>query len=191
MTDEPRPSHFPRTAAAELVPGAPTAAAASARLRQMEADPKWRDGLLAGVPQVRQEFETLTQQIAAAGDQSPYVSIETVDAVTDPSALSRAAYAGLFDGLREQGLPAHSEQYMRDIDSGRRTDRPTAGDGVACRQALDRLTADADWRQRWSNGGIEERNLFNTLYRVISYSADDGKPITPEVQTALAGHGLR
>jgi hypothetical protein len=185
------PDELPTNAASELVPSAATAAAASARLRQMEADPKWQAGLLAGTPQIRAEFEALTQTIAAAGDQSVDLAIETVDAVSNPSALSRAAYAGLFDGLREQGLPAHSEQYMRDIDAGRRTDRPTQGDGIACRQALDRLTADADWRARWSNGGIEERNLFNTLCRVISYAADDNKPITIEVQQALAGHGLR
>jgi hypothetical protein len=186
MADE-----LPTNAASELVPGPATAAAASARLRQMTNDPKWQAGLLAGTPQIRAEFEALTQTIAASGDQSPDVAIETVDAVTDPHALSRAAYSGLFDALREQGLPAHSEQYMRDIDSGRRTDRPTAGDGIACRQALDRLIADADWRKRWSNGDIEVHNLFNTLNRVIAYAADDGKPITPEVQKALADHGLR
>jgi hypothetical protein len=186
MADE-----LPTNAASELVPSAATAAAASARLRQMTADPKWQAGLLAGTPQIRAEFEALTQQIAASGDQSPDVSIETVDAVSDPSALSRAAYAGLFDGLREQGLPAHSEQYMKDIDAGRRTDRPTAGDGIACRQALDRLIADADWRQRYMSGDIEANNLFNTLNRVIAYSAADDKPITPEVQSALADRGLR
>ena len=181
----------PLAAATELVPATSTPAEAAARLRQMTNDPKWQAGLLAGTPQIREEFESLTRLIAAAGDQSPDLAIETVDAVSDPHALSRAAYSGLFDGLREQGLPAHSEAYMRDIDSGRRTDRPTAGDGVACRQALDRLTSDADWRQRWSNGGIEERNLFNTLNRVIAYAADDNKPITLEVQDALASRGLR
>src|SRR5262249_15203486 len=152
MTDIHSPP--PNTSAAdELVPagapGAPlTAAAAAARLRQMTADPKWREGLLGGSAQIRSEFETLTQQVAAAGDQPVDMPIETVNSVDDPHALSREAYSGLIDGLRSHGLPDTAEQYIRDLDAGRRTDRPTAGDGLACRQALDRLTADAGWRER-------------------------------------------
>jgi hypothetical protein len=178
------------TAAQELIPATPlTPAAAAARLRQMEADPKWREGLLSGAPQIRDEFEALTK-IAAAGDGSPDL-IETVDAVTDPHALPRAAYAGLIDGLREQGLPQGAEQYMRDIDAGRRTDRPTAGDGAACKQALDRLIADVGWRQRYESGDIGARNLAATLSRVIAYAAADDRPITAETDRALISLGLR
>jgi hypothetical protein len=180
-------------AAAELVPAAPagvpsTPGEAAARLRQIEADPKWRDGFLSGNPQIREEFETLTQ-LAATGDQAQ--SVEVVDSVTDPQALSRAAYAGLIDGLREGGLPASAEQYLRELDDGRRTDRPTAGEGLACRQALDRLTANADFCRRLMSGDIGARNLFNTLNRVIAYAANDDKPIGPEIDRFLTELGLR
>jgi hypothetical protein len=139
---------------------------------------------LAGVPQVRAEFENLTR-LVASGDQPLGMEIETVDAVTDPHALSSAAYSGLIDGLREQGLPEASEQYIRDLDSGRRTDRPSGGDGAACRQALDRLAADADWRQRYLAGDVAARNLFNGLTRVVAYAADDDKPISSDVRQQL------
>jgi hypothetical protein len=184
----------PTNAAAELVPASPagapsTPAEAAARLRQIEADPKWREGFLNGSPQMRAEFETLTQ-LAAAGDTDD-LSIVTVDAVSDPNALSRTAYSGLIDGLREGGLPARAETYIRDLDSGRRTDRPTAGDGLACRQILDRLTDDAEWRQRVLNGDIRANDVRNMLARIIAYAAADDRPITPETHRMLTELGLR
>ena len=195
MTDV---SNVPMTGAVatELVPVSPagmpsTPAEAAARLRQIEADPKWREGFLNGSPQHREEFEALTT-LAATGDQSlDDLSIETVDSVTDPQALSRAAYNGLIDGLREGGLPASAETYMRDLDAGRRTERPTAGDGLACRQALDRLTSDADWRQRFMSGDIRAQNLFNILNRIVAYAADDNRPVMPGVHKWLTELGLR
>jgi hypothetical protein len=190
MTDD-----LPTNAASELVPtspaGAPaTPAEAAARLRQIEADPKWREGFLNGSPQHREEFEALTQ-LVAAGDQSDDLLIETVDSATDPQALSRAAYAGLIDGLREGGLPAGAETYMRDLDAGRRWDRPTAGEKLACQQALDRLTGDTEWCRRFIGGDVKARNLFNMLNRVIAYAADDNKPIQPWVHQWLTELGLR
>ena len=166
-----------------------TPAEAVARLRQIEADPKWREGFLNGSPQHRAEFEALTT-LVATGDQDDQ-SVETVDGVTDPQALSRAAYTGLVDGLREGGLPQSAEQYMRALDFGQRVDRPTAGEGLACRQALDRLTADADWRQRFMSGDVKARNLFNTLNRIVAYAADDNRPVTPLVHEWLTELGLR
>jgi hypothetical protein len=184
---------LPTNAAADLVPapaGTPsTAAEAAARLRQIEADSRWRDGFLSGSPQHRAEFEALTT-LVANGDTND-LSIVTVDAVSDPNALSRTAYNGLIDGLRDHGLPDRAEGYIRDIDSGRRLDRPTAGDGLACRQILDRLTNDAEWRQRVLNGDIRANDVRNMLARIIAYAADDNKPITPETHQMLAGLGLR
>jgi hypothetical protein len=181
----------PTTESVTATPAMPTTpAAASARLRQMTADPKWREVLLAGAPQVRAEFEHLTR-LVASGDDPLGMEAEVVDATTDPHALSRSAYNGLVDGLREQGLPEASEQYIRDLDSGRRTDRPSGGDGAACRQALDRLAADADWRQRYLGGDVAARNLFNGLTRVAAYAADDNRPISPAVQQQLEALGLR
>jgi hypothetical protein len=193
MTDV---SNVPMTGAvaSELVPTTPagmpsTPAEAAARLRQIEADPKWREGFLNGSPQHREEFEALTT-LAAAGDQDD-LSVETVDGVSDPQALSRAAYNGLIDGLRAGGLPASAEQYMRDLDAGRRIDRPTAGDGLACRQARARLIQDAEWRQRLLNGDVKANNLRNVLDRIIAYAADDSKPVMPGVHEWLTELGLR
>src|SRR5262245_43858162 len=123
-------------AAAELVPNQSitptTSAEASARLAQLQADPAWRQGLLSGGAEQRAEFQRLTE--LAAGGDGPLG--EVVDGISDPHAVSRDTYAAMFDGLRAQGLPASAEQYMRDLDAGRRADRPTAGDGAACQQAL-------------------------------------------------------
>jgi len=185
---DPIPNVAPITAPPAAVPS--TSAEAAARLRQMTNDPKWREGLLAGSPQIRQEFERLTQQVAS-GDGPLGMEIETVDAVSDPSALSSAAYNGLIDGLRGQGLPEASERYIRDLDSGRRTDRPSGADGIAARQALDRLTADAEWSGRHLNGDIGARNLFNALNRIVAFAADDHKPMSPEIDQLLVGLGLR
>src|SRR5262245_46472327 len=149
MTDTPSPpSWAPSTAAStdlNLISPATTMTPpeAAARLQELSADKAWSERLTRGDAAARREFEQLTER-AQVGDVAP--EIETVDAVSDLHALPRAAYSGLIDGLREQGLPETAEQYMRDIDAGRRTDRPTAGDGLACQQALNRLTADAGWR---------------------------------------------
>jgi hypothetical protein len=181
----------PKAAAQDLLVAPSAPAEAAARLQQMQDDPKWREAFLSGAPQARAEFEALTQRIAEAGDQAPGQAVETVDSVTDPHALSREAYAGLIDGLRGQGLPDMAEQYMRDIDAGRRTDRPTAGDGVACRQALDRLTADASWRELYLSGDLATHKLVNTLNRIIAYAGTDDKPLTPQVASALERLGVR
>jgi hypothetical protein len=167
-----------------------TPAEASARLQQLMADPAWREGYLTGVTEQRQEFTRLTE-LAASGDQPLNFPIEVIDGVSDPHAVSRANYAGMFDVLREQGLPASAEQYMRDLDAGRRTDRPTAGDGTACRAALDRLTRNSEWVSKWNAGDIGARNLHATLNRVIAYAADDGMPVTEAVERELALLGLR
>lgn len=167
-----------------------TPAEAAARLRQLTENPSWREGYLNGTVAMRREFSVLTE-LAASGDQAPDLSIETVDAVSDPSALSKAAYAGLVDALRAGGLPDDAEQYIRDLDSGKRTDRPTAGDGAAAQAALNRLTKDPAFGKRYLTGEIAATNLVNTLNRVIAYAADDGQPVSAPVAQRLAALGLR
>jgi hypothetical protein len=120
-----------------------TAQEAAARLDALAKDKDFYARLMAGDAATKREFAELTalKAGAAPGDTlpgEPY-AIEVVDAVSDPNAVNRATYNGLIEALREQGLPASAEQYVRDLDSGKRTDRPTQGDGAACRQALDRL----------------------------------------------------
>jgi hypothetical protein len=90
----------------------PATSPASTRLQEMFADEKTRAAYLGGNLAVVREVEKLHNELIASGDYPPEMLIETVDAVSDPSALPRAAYSALFDGLREQGLPEDTEQYI-------------------------------------------------------------------------------
>jgi hypothetical protein len=171
------------------VPTTPTNAAEAARLLESRmADPKWSERVTKGDGPAVAEFNRLSEQ---ARHSTPDTAIETVDAVGDPNAVSRAAYDTMLDGLREQGLPESGEQYIRDLDSGKRTDRPTAGDGAACRQALDRLTRDADFARKVLAGDSAASALRTKLGNVVALAADDGKPISTEVAKTLEALGLR
>ncbi len=170
-------------------PSAPTNAAEAAQLLESRmADPKWSERVTKGDGPAVAEFNRLSEQ---ARHSTSDTTIETVDAVSDPSALSRAAYDTMIDGLREQGLPESGEQYIRDLDTGKRTDRPTAGDAAACRQALDRLTKDGDFARKVLAGDPAANALRSKLGNVVALAADDGKPISPEVVKTLEALGLR
>jgi hypothetical protein len=152
------------------------------------ADPKWSERVTKGDGPAVAEFSRLSEQ---AKHSTSDLTIETVDAISDPSALSRAAYDTMIDGLREQGLPESGEQYIRDLDTGKRTDRPTAGDAAACRQALDRLTKDADFARKVLASDPTANALRTKLGNVVALAADDGKPISTEVAKTLEALGLR
>jgi len=79
---------------------------ARARLQALAGDSKWYANYVRGDQATRAEFDQLTR-LASGGEQEPIGLIETVDSVTDPQAVSRATYAALLDGLRENtgGLP--------------------------------------------------------------------------------------
>ena len=117
--------------------------------------------------------------------------VTTTDAIADPLAVSPTTYNALVGGLREQGLPDTAETYMRELDAGVRTDRPSQGDGVVCKQALDRLIKNPEWRQRMLSGDIRANNLMGTLSRIVAYSADDGLPAAENTVRQLAALGLR
>jgi hypothetical protein len=167
----------------------PSNAAEAARLLESRmADPKWSERVTKGDSPAVAEFNRLSEQ---ARHSTSETTIETVDAISDPSALSRAAYDTMLDGLREQGMPESAEQYIRDLDSGKRTDRPTAGDAAACRQALDRLTKDADFARKVLASDPTANALRTKLGNVVALAADDGKPISTEVAKTLEALGLR
>jgi hypothetical protein len=165
MTDTPAeiPIHqmSPEQATAELdrmsaqlagpaPPETPTTPAeANARLTALTESKEWREKYLSGNKAAEREFKALTDLIAA-GDALPPGAIETVDAVSDTHAVSRAGYEKLIDGLRDAGLPETAETYIRALDRGERTDRPTEGDGVVCKMALDRLSKNQDWTKKSS-----------------------------------------
>jgi hypothetical protein len=169
-----------------VAPEAPqNATEARARLQALAHDQKWYDAYMRGSQPHRAEFDRLTLLVAA--DDGAYVGqIETVDAVSDPSALSRGARAALFDGLREQGLPPSAELYMNQIDSGEQSARPTEGDGAACKQMIDRLLNDASFRDKYLAGDIAAVNNLNSLSRVVAYAAQDGQPMTEAVAKQIA-----
>ena len=173
-------------------PTATTPQEAIARLRQLTADPKWREHLLTtGNATVRREFNELTA-LAAAGDEQIAPEVEIVDAVSDPHAVSKANYAALIDAVREQGLPDKSEDYIKSIDSGERNDRPTTGDKYACEAALQRLLRDPAFRANVLRGDTAANNLMNTLVRVIAYAAEeDDQPVSANTVDALNRLGLR
>jgi hypothetical protein len=156
---------------------------ARARLQAISADEKWRSRYLSGHQAERAEFETLTKQVAGSAD-GPDVLIETIDSVSDPHSLPRAGYAALFDGLRENtgGLPNDVEEYMRQLDSGEQTVRPTEGDRLVCQETLDRLMKNPGWTKKVLDGDARANAQMNALVRTISYAAEDGQPVS-EVTT--------
>jgi pentatricopeptide repeat protein len=156
-----------------------------ARLKHLTTDKAWGERLAKGDVAATKEFKALTEQVAS-GDQPLAFETEVVDALTDPNAMPRETYNGLIAGLREQGMLADAEQYLRDLDSGARTDRPTAGDGLACKQALDRLSRDAAFARAVFDGDVAANALRTALGNVIAMAADDGKPVSEAVQRELS-----
>jgi hypothetical protein len=126
----------------------------------------------------------LTEQIAA-GDELQNFEMEITDAVNNLGAIPRAHYEKFVEIFRQLDLPASAETYIRDLDSGKRTDRPTAGDGEACRLALDRLSKDADFARKFDAGDMKARKIFGALTRVMAYAADDGQPASEAVLKTL------
>ena len=174
-------------------PGRPatTPAQAAARLAALKSDPAWRGKLLAGAgPQLR-EFQELTA-LTAASDAAPDVLMETVDAVSNPSALRYSHYEGLLDGLRENNnLPDITEQYIRDVDAGLRSDAPTEGDGLVFKEAKERLLRDPAVRAKYLAGDIATVTQINNMNRVVALAAQDGQPASDQAITILTRLGLR
>jgi hypothetical protein len=178
--------------AAPLSPGASalTPAQAAARLAQLQSDPKWVEKFLDGSGQEKREFAQLSE---IAGDATPDAPFETVDAVSNPSALSRAAYSALMDGLRDQGLPDRAETFIRASDAGLTDYTPTQGDGIAFQRALDRYLKDPVKQKQYLDGSnIEVTATVNNLSRVVALASQvDGRPVTDEAVQFLTKLGLR
>jgi hypothetical protein len=170
-------------------PTATTPQQAAERLAQLQADPKWVDKFLAGSGQAQREFAQLSE---LAGDATPDGLIEVVNAVDNPSALRRSHYEGLMDGLRDQGLNERAETFLRTSDAGLTDYAPTQGDGIAFKQALDRLLKDPAVRQKYLDGDIEVTNKVNSMNRVVALASQvDGQPVTDEAVGFLTKLGLR
>ena len=170
-------------------PGRPptTPGQAAARLAELRASPAWRDKVLTGSAVQLREFQQLTELMASAGLQSDNL-IETVDAVSgDPNTLRRSHYEGLIDGLREGGMNETAENYLRDLDSGARSDTGTEGDGIAFKAFRDRLMRSPELREKYLNGSSPKlTSLMNALNRVIALAAQDGRPLSQEGREILS-----
>jgi hypothetical protein len=166
-----------------------TPAQAAARLAQLQADPKWVDRFLAGSGAQQREFAQLSE---LAGDAAPDGLVEVVDGITNPSALSRAAYAALMDGLREQGLPDRAETFLRASDAGLTDYVPTQGDGIAFKNAVTRYLKDPVVQKKYLDGDIEVTAKVNNMNRVVALASQvDGRPVTDEAVKFLEKLGLR
>lgn len=166
-----------------------TPAKAQSRLNQLTADKAWADRLAKGDVAARREFTELTAQVANSAGPLGGTELEVVKLISDPNRMPKERYDGLLEGLREQGMPESGEKYVRDLDSGVRADRPTAGDGAACKLALDRLTRDPEWARKVLANDPAANALRTRLGATIALAGDDGKPVTPEVAKWLAGLG--
>lgn len=183
------------SAAGDVAPppiGTPTTtpAQAAARLAQLKADPAWRDKLLTGSATQVREFQELTA-LTAASDAAPDVLMETVDAVSNPSALRYSHYEGMLDGMRENNnLPASTEEYLRDFDAGLRDDVISEGDGLLFREAKERWMRDPAVRAAYLAGQHAIVRQVNSMNRVIALAAQDGQPASDQAKEILKGLGL-
>jgi hypothetical protein len=160
---------------------------ARARLAQINSDPQLQEALLKGQPALTREWHELNRIVVAAGDAAPGPVV-----VTSGQELSPLERETAFDGLRQSGdLPVESEQYIRELDAGTRTDRPTQGDAVLAREARDRYFRDAENRQKYLNGGLQQKRIMSAFNRVVALAEQDGKPATAEMHTFLQQLGLR
>jgi hypothetical protein len=182
---QPAPPVVPSAGAAAMTP-----AQAAARLQQLQSDPAWVDRFLAGSGAQQREFAQLSE-LAASGDEIPDGPFETVDAVSNPSALSRRDYETAMDGLRAQGMNEKAENFIRASDAGLTDYLPSQGDGAAFKQALDRFLKDPATQKKYLDGDIEVTNKVNNLNRVVALAAPDGMPISDEGITILTRLGLR
>lgn len=138
------------------------------------------------------EFQKLTEQVAGGSQSADLPEVEVVDAVSNPGAIPKSHYDGLLSALKDGGMTDSAEQYVRDLDSGARTDRPTAGDGAAARQALGQLMKDPDFRKGVLDGEIQANKTRVALSNVTALANyDDGKPVTEGVLKYLAELGLQ
>ena len=171
---------------------ASTPGQAAARLAQLKADPNFRSRVLTGSPAQVQEFQSLVA-LAASGDGTalPDTGIEFVDGVTSVSTLRRSDYETALDGLRENlNLPAITEQYIRDVDAGLRSDAPTEGDGLVFLEAKKRWLKDPAVAAKYLAGDTATVRQLNNMNRVVALAEQDGQPATEQAITILKGLGL-
>ena len=106
-------------------------------------------------------------------------------------ALRCSHYEGLLDGLRENNnLPAITEQYIRDVDAGLRSDAPSEGDGLLFKEAKERWLRDPAVRARYLAGDLATVRQLNNMNRVVALAAEDGQPASEQAFKILKDLGL-
>jgi hypothetical protein len=167
--------------------------AAIAKRASLLASDEWTAKYRAkGVEQIS-EMTALNKLIASGGNATATMSgVETVDAVTNPSAMPRGQYDAGFDGLRMNGFTEDAEQFVRALDADPSIERPTAGDRAACKRALDTLVKSREWRAKVAAHDPEAIKTKAVLQSYIALAdANDGKPISAFVAENLSRLGLR
>ena len=186
-----RAAQAPADAVAPPPPGvAPTSPAqARALLNARAADPQWRNRVLAGSGAEARQFQEWSALAASGDDGGPNVLIETVDSISDPSALSRGAREALYDGLRERGMNAYQESLFREIDGGRPV-YVSEGDAIAARRVLDRLMRNPELRAlRMSGASTPYDSDIIALQWAIGHDSKDGRPVTEKAREQLSARG--
>jgi hypothetical protein len=165
-----------------VVPETPKdATAARARIDALSNSPEFYSKLMKGSVEARAEWARLNLLIAndAGG---PTGIIETVDAISDPSALRASAREAMFDGLQASGLPDSAVDYVEGLDRGEIDFRPSEGDGVAAKEILDRLSKNSRWHDRiFREQDPAAIEAMTRLSSVVALAALDGEPVTEVV----------
>jgi hypothetical protein len=160
---------------------------ARARLQQINSDPRLRDQLLRGNPRMVREWHELNGQLVDAGENIPGGAL--ISSGDNLNALDRES---AFDGLRLNGdLPIESEAYIRALDDGKTTYRPTQGDGLLAREARERYFKNPENQKKYLAGDPTAKRIMSSLNRVSAFAADDGRPASDEMRAFLARDGLR
>jgi hypothetical protein len=135
----------PSQAPESLLPGIPLDQA-RARLAQIKETPELRDAVLRGSPGAVKEWHDLHRITVAAGD----TTVGPGETTSEGNITARERESAL-DGLRSGGhLPVESEAYIRAMESGAETFRPSQGDALLAREARERFfkdprTAQSTW----------------------------------------------
>jgi hypothetical protein len=162
------------------------------RLNQIYGDKNLKEQLLTGAPGLTKEWHQLNQIVVAANESPQQEQSFPIETTAGPDSLTRRERAVAIDGLRQNtALPYESEQYLNDLDSGARTDRPTEGDAVLMRQVRDQYFRDPSNRQAFLAGDLKATRLMGAFNRVIALAAPDGQPASEEAHNILHRLGLR
>jgi hypothetical protein len=185
MTPEQATSELAaRKAAFDKANGPTTNSPAARRLQEIYSDPTLREQLLIGRPSVVSERDRLYTELAAG--EAKTTGFETSTGPDGMTPRERSAAMVALD------LPDETIAYIDRIDAGENVPRPTEGDAILAKRAMDRLARNPEWAKAINEGRPAETRLLKQLCRIRALSQADGREgISPEIDAFLSHHGLR